>query len=163
MLHVERFSWQLLTLDFNAECGCSCHQQRYLCNWRHCAFTLYANSWLSFAYLGRTRSAEWYAGFSSLKDVPDSRLAAVLINPANYPALDRPPPTDSPQVQQWLSEIDLSGVPNWSPTQPGGCANASNAQAVSEASSRCWWTCGGCNRATDVSYCPTTGTWGVRV
>jgi hypothetical protein len=42
----------------------------------------------------------------------------VLINPANYPALDKPPPTDSPQVQQWILEVQNSGVtiPNISPT-----------------------------------------------
>lgn len=87
--------------------------------------------------------------------------AIVVINPANYPFLDRPPPTDSPEVAQWLSELDLSDVPQWEPTQAGFCANASNAQAVTEAPERCWWTCGGCTRATDITYCPAVNTWGV--
>ena len=39
-----------------------------------------------------------------------------MLTIANYPALDRTPPTDSPEVQQWLSEIDLSGVPTYSPS-----------------------------------------------
>lgn len=88
-------------------------------------------------------------------------LPQVVINPADWPTLDRPPPTDTPQVQQWLSEIDLSGIPTFSPTQTGYCANASNADAVSQASQRCWWTCGGCTRATDITFCPARNTWGV--
>jgi hypothetical protein len=39
-----------------------------------------------------------------------------MLTIANYPALDRTPPVDSPEVQQWLSEIDLSGVPSYSPS-----------------------------------------------
>jgi hypothetical protein len=39
-----------------------------------------------------------------------------MLTIANYPALDRTPPVDSPEVQQWLSEIDLSGVPTYSPS-----------------------------------------------
>jgi hypothetical protein len=57
-----------------------------------------------------------------------------MLTIANYPALDRTPPVDSPEVQQWLSEIDLSGVPSYSPStgdvssQPPcseDCANSS--------------------------------------
>lgn len=39
-----------------------------------------------------------------------------MLTIANYPALDVTPPTDSPEVQQWLSQIDLSGVPSYSPS-----------------------------------------------
>jgi len=39
-----------------------------------------------------------------------------MLTIANYPALDRTPPVDSPEVQQWLSQIDLSGVPTYSPS-----------------------------------------------
>lgn len=35
---------------------------------------------------------------------------------ADYPALDRVPPTDSPEVQDWLSKIDLTNVPSYSPS-----------------------------------------------
>lgn len=24
----------------------------------------------------------------------------------------------------------------------------------------CWWTCGGCTRATDITYCPSKNDWG---
>jgi len=39
-----------------------------------------------------------------------------MLTIANYPALDRVPPVDSPEVQQWLSQIDLSGVPSYAPS-----------------------------------------------
>jgi hypothetical protein len=39
-----------------------------------------------------------------------------MLTIANYPALDRTPPVDSPEVQQWLSQIDLSGVPTYAPS-----------------------------------------------
>ena len=35
---------------------------------------------------------------------------------ADYPELDRVPPTDSPEVQEWLSRIDLTNVPSYSPS-----------------------------------------------
>jgi hypothetical protein len=48
----------------------------------------------------------------------NSLFLVAQINPANYPALDKPPPTDSPQVKQWIQEVQSSGVtiPNISPT-----------------------------------------------
>ncbi|BGP02054.1 putative Chitin deacetylase [Rhodotorula toruloides ATCC 204091] len=84
------------------------------------------------------------------------------LNPAHYPPLDRIPPLDSPEVKQWLSEIDLSNIPSVNPTAIGGCANATNAQAIKDggADGNCWWTCGGCSRASDITYCPNKNDWG---
>ncbi|GAA6000581.1 uncharacterized protein JCM10292_000495 [Rhodotorula paludigena] len=84
------------------------------------------------------------------------------LNPANYPALDVIPPLDSPEMKQWLSEIDLENIPNYGPTGLNGCSNATNAEALAQAGGegRCWWTCGGCTRATDITYCPTKEDWG---
>lgn len=76
------------------------------------------------------------------------------LNPANYPALDRIPPIDSPEVQQWIKEVDLSNVPNIPLTNLGACSNASNSQAVADAAKNGWWTCGAHTRATDITYCP---------
>jgi Polysaccharide deacetylase len=82
------------------------------------------------------------------------------LSPGNYPAMDKPPPTDSPQVKQWIQEVLDSGVqiPSFSPTTPGGCS--ANPDAVAD-SSRCWWTCGGCTRSTDITTCPQKYTWGL--
>ncbi|KAH9937406.1 uncharacterized protein B0H18DRAFT_1151881 [Fomitopsis serialis] len=82
------------------------------------------------------------------------------LKPANYPALDKTPPLDSDEVKQWIQEVQNSGVPipDFAPTNPGGCAN--NTQAAAN-SSRCWWTCGGCERDYDVTTCPTKDTWGL--
>jgi len=83
------------------------------------------------------------------------------LSPASYPALDKPPPTDSPEVQQWIQDVKNSGVsiPGFSPTQAGGCP--ANPDALSDDSERCWWTCGGCTRATDITTCPDKMTWGL--
>ena len=97
--------------------------------------------------------------------------------PSNYPFLDVPPPIDSPEVQQWIQDVKDTGIeiPGFGPTNPGtfldlfivaifeiwllgGCPN--NTAAVAD-SSRCWWTCGGCTRATDITECPTAMDWGL--
>ncbi|TFY83310.1 hypothetical protein EWM64_g703 [Hericium alpestre] len=82
------------------------------------------------------------------------------ISPSSYPALDKPPPTDSPEVQQWINEVKNSGVqiPGFSPTIAGGCP--ANMNAVND-KSRCWWTCGGCTRDTDIVACPEKMSWGL--
>lgn len=74
--------------------------------------------------------------------------------------MDKTPPTDSTEVQQWIKEVAASGVtiPNITATVAGGCP--SNPQAVAD-SSRCWWTCGGCTDADDVVQCPDKMTWGL--
>lgn len=74
-------------------------------------------------------------------------VTAVSINPADWPALDLTPPTNSSQVQEWISQIDWSQVPDIPVNQPGGCANATNAEALQNASANGWWTCGGHTRS----------------
>jgi len=45
----------------------------------------------------------------------------VTLNPANYPKLDLPPPTDSPEVLRWIQEVRDTGIviPGFAPTSPG--------------------------------------------
>ncbi|CDO70236.1 Carbohydrate Esterase Family 4 protein [Trametes cinnabarina] len=85
---------------------------------------------------------------------------ALSLNPANYPALDKTPPTDSPEVQQWKQEVANSGVqiPDIAPTVAGGCP--ANLEAAND-QSRCWWTCGGCSAPDDIEQCPDKMTWGL--
>lgn len=82
------------------------------------------------------------------------------LSPSNYPALDLPPPTDSQLVQQWIQDVANSGfsIPNIPVNSPGGCPNNTAAAADS---TRCWWTCGGCTRDTDITTCPNTLQWGL--
>ncbi|KZT58249.1 carbohydrate esterase family 4 protein [Calocera cornea HHB12733] len=80
------------------------------------------------------------------------------IIPANWPQLDVVPPTDSPQVQQWLQELNGYSIPNLTVTVPGGCAT--NPDIIGD-TSRCWWTCGECTRDTDITTCPDKMTWGL--
>lgn len=83
--------------------------------------------------------------------------------PGSFPALDQIPPTDSPQVQAWIQEVQSSGVTI--PTFSANTATPDNPCTVNAASaadtSRCWWTCGGCTRDTDIVSCPDKLTWGV--
>ncbi|WRT69090.1 uncharacterized protein IL334_006073 [Kwoniella shivajii] len=75
---------------------------------------------------------------------------------ANYPALDQTPSTDSTEVQGWLSKIDMTKVPSYNVTT-GACAT--DPSAITDG--RCWWTCGGCTRETDITECPDKMTWGL--
>ena len=79
---------------------------------------------------------------------------------SKYPPLDRIPDISSPEVQGWIQDVKASGVsiPDFSPTQLGGCP--ANAEAAAD-SSRCWWTCGGCTRSTDITTCVDKGHWGL--
>lgn len=88
------------------------------------------------------------------------KLSVVTVIPSNYPQLDVVPTTNTPEVQQWIAEVQASGIqiPNIPPTAAGGCPNNTAAAADT---SRCWWTCGGCVRDTDITDCPTKNTWGL--
>ncbi|KAH8835918.1 hypothetical protein DL96DRAFT_97598 [Flagelloscypha sp. PMI_526] len=94
-----------------------------------------------------------------IPSAPSMPNAASLI-PSNYPTLDKVPPIDSDEVKQWIQEVQNSGlsIPNWDPNSSGDCA--SNAAAASNAT-RCWWTCSGCTRDTDITSCNDKGTWGL--
>jgi peptidoglycan/xylan/chitin deacetylase (PgdA/CDA1 family) len=74
--------------------------------------------------------------------------------------LDKSPDTTTPEVQQWIAEVQATGVqiPDISQTVLGGCP-ANPAAAIDQ--TRCWWTCGGCVRDTDVTTCPDKLTWGL--
>jgi hypothetical protein len=89
-----------------------------------------------------------------------SSFFSVNLNPSSYPTMDKPPLTDSPQVQQWIQDVQNTGVtiPNIAPTVAGGCS--ANQQAAAD-TTRCWWTCGGCTRQTDITTCPNQNTWGL--
>ncbi|EIN13650.1 glycoside hydrolase/deacetylase, partial [Punctularia strigosozonata HHB-11173 SS5] len=106
-------------------------------------------------------STTWTAGatptYMSAPGLPN--LATVI--GANYPPMDVTPPTDSPEVQQWIQEVANSGIPipDFNVTVAGGCP--ANPEAVAEAEERCWWTCSTCTRTTDVTTCPDKFTWGV--
>ncbi|SJX62132.1 probable Chitin deacetylase [Sporisorium reilianum f. sp. reilianum] len=84
------------------------------------------------------------------------------ILPANFPALDVVPPTNSPQVQDWIRQIDWSKVPNVTTTvDSASCSGNPTNLAQAGANGNCWWTCGQCTRSTDITTCPDTNTWGL--
>lgn len=71
------------------------------------------------------------------------------------------PPTDSPEVQQWIKEVNASGIaiPTFAPTVDSGACGSNPAAAADQ--SRCWWTCGGCKGDDDIEECPDKLTWGL--
>lgn len=81
---------------------------------------------------------------------------------SNFPALDVVPPTNSPQVQSWISQIDWSKVPNVTTTvDSASCGSNPTNLAQAGADGNCWWSCGQCTRSTDITTCPDTNTWGL--
>ncbi|SCV71529.1 BQ2448_3117 [Microbotryum intermedium] len=126
----------------------------------------------SISLIGSTTTAEVTVPLPSTYaagSTPPVKKAPVLpnisrLNPANYPPLDKVPPTNSPEVQAWIAQADLANAPNIPVTGINGCSNSTfNADGLKNAGSNgyCWWTCGGCSRATDISYCPTKDDYGV--
>ncbi|KAG9320931.1 hypothetical protein KVV02_000708 [Mortierella alpina] len=74
---------------------------------------------------------------------------------ANYPTINEVPPTNTPQVQAWLKEIDLTGAPAI-PTRAG----APPPCAPSPLADECNWTCQNCP-ADDLTACSAPNTWGL--
>ncbi len=71
------------------------------------------------------------------------------------------PPTDSAQVQSWLSQIDFSKVPSAPTNGAADCSNQTSSNYQNRGSNGvCWWTCGGCTRDTDITTCEDQNTWG---
>ncbi|KAI0315024.1 hypothetical protein OF83DRAFT_1201766 [Amylostereum chailletii] len=78
---------------------------------------------------------------------------------AEWPPSNTVPDTTSPEVKEWLKELDGVEIPNWAPTVDGSCAN--DPVAVSEAEKRRWWTCGKYTGVSDILVCPDKLTWGL--
>lgn len=93
-------------------------------------------------------------GSSQGGDHSNLRFDAGAFSPSmGFPALDTIPDTNSSLVQQWIKEVQSSGVkiPDLVQSVEGGCE--ANPGLVAN-TSRCWWTCGGCTRDTDITTCP---------
>ncbi|OCF35617.1 chitin deacetylase [Kwoniella heveanensis CBS 569] len=101
--------------------------------------------------LDTTYTAGATATVSGAPVLPTSALTI-----ANYPALDKTPPTDSDEVKGWLAKMDMSKIPTYNVTT-GDCST--DPSAITDG--RCWWTCGGCTRDTDITECPDKMTWGL--
>ncbi|KAG8777358.1 chitin deacetylase, partial [Serendipita sp. 397] len=89
--------------------------------------------------------------------IPDLETFDVSI----YPPLDKVPPTNSPQVKEWLKEIEGVTIPNLKPTKDGSCESDPEFALEAGADGRCWWTCGGCVRETDIDGCQNRERWGL--
>ncbi|WWD21295.1 hypothetical protein CI109_105779 [Kwoniella shandongensis] len=94
------------------------------------------------------------AAATAVSGAPPLPTSALTI--ANYPALDVTPPINSTEVQGWLSKMDMTKIPGYNITT-GDCST--DPGAISDG--RCWWTCGGCTRETDITECPDKFTWGL--
>ncbi|KAI1316553.1 chitin deacetylase [Mortierella claussenii] len=84
-----------------------------------------------------------------------SASAATTAPASKYPTINQIPPIDSPEVQQWLKEIDLTGAPTI-PLHTGDPPACPNPPDPNE----CYWTCDGC-AADDIVSCARQNTWGL--
>ncbi|KAI0352132.1 hypothetical protein OH77DRAFT_1409865 [Trametes cingulata] len=82
-----------------------------------------------------------------------------VFSQADWPELDKIPPTDSDQVKEWMKELEGHDIPDITPTQDGSCAG--DPEAAAQAKERGWWTCGGWTDGNDIVDCPDKMTWGV--
>jgi len=78
---------------------------------------------------------------------------------SGWPTADKVPDTNSPEVQEWMKELEGIYIPNIPPTKDATCAG--DPAAAAAAASHGWWTCGGYTRATDIVACPNKFDWGV--
>ncbi|KAG0328224.1 chitin deacetylase [Podila humilis] len=74
---------------------------------------------------------------------------------SEYPKINEVPAINSPEVQAWLKEIDLTGAPAI-PLHSGNPPSCPNPPIADE----CYWTCDGC-AADDVTACAAPNTWGL--
>ncbi|KAH7093884.1 glycoside hydrolase/deacetylase, partial [Auriculariales sp. MPI-PUGE-AT-0066] len=100
------------------------------------------------------------SGIPNAPALPDlSKFSA-----ANYPEGDHPPDTNSPEVAQWVKDVQASGVviPDFKLHVVDGsedCKKPENVPRIGN-ETECWWTCGKCVRKTDIVDCKTQGNWG---
>jgi len=78
---------------------------------------------------------------------------------SEWPTPDVVPETSTPEVQQWMKELEGVTIPPLAPTKDGSCVN--DTAAANDAANRGWWTCGGYLRPTDIHVCPDKLDWGL--
>ena len=93
----------------------------------------------------------------ALATLSPSVLGDVNINPNDYPPLDIVPTVNSTTVQGWLSELDLSDVPDLPQTVDGDPSQTKNYPT----STGCWWSYNLCTAPDDVVFCPNHDVWGL--
>ncbi|KAF9086543.1 chitin deacetylase [Mortierella sp. GBA35] len=86
-----------------------------------------------------------------------AKIYTTPIAAGNYPTLDCIPFVQDPQVQEWLKLVDMTKVPMYPLSSDGVCPPDPSTISAGQ----CWWTCQKCEAPTDVTKCPTTGTWGL--
>ncbi|CAE6365041.1 unnamed protein product [Rhizoctonia solani] len=82
---------------------------------------------------------------------------------SRYPPIDKVPVIDSPEVQEWIAEVQARNpnIPLISQSKDGSCGSDPELAKQGSASGNCWWTCGGCTRPTDITVCPDKMSWGL--
>jgi len=103
----------------------------------------------------RTSSSRLFTLLYLLALSSSTFLLADALNASDFPVPGMVPPVTSPEMHQWLSEIDLSGAPSIDTNtgDPPECP-AVIPDGV------CYWTCEDCS-AEDVVECPDKNVWGI--
>ncbi|KAF9385745.1 chitin deacetylase [Podila verticillata] len=82
------------------------------------------------------------------------------ITAANYPPPNQVPDINSAQVQAWLKEIDLTGVPPTHlnvPDAPGGAIDCAKITPQND----CYSVCDECKANDDITTCGLPNSWGI--
>ncbi|KAG0268503.1 chitin deacetylase [Actinomortierella ambigua] len=82
-------------------------------------------------------------------------ISFAALNASEFPVAGAIPPVTSPQVKQWLAELDLTGAPTIQRNSgdPPECPSTNDPKV-------CYWTCDDC-AADDVLDCPNKNDWGL--
>lgn len=83
---------------------------------------------------------------------------AQTFNIADFPTVNAVPPVDTPQMKEWLKDINFADVPKLA-SHPGNPPAPCPLPATIPAD-QCWWTCQQC-LGTDYDRCPNAGDWGI--
>jgi len=83
----------------------------------------------------------------------------LTVSLAGWPKGDKVPDTNSPEVKEWLKELEGWTIPNIPQTKDSTCLG--DPAAAANAKQNGWWTCGGYTRSTDIVACPTKLDWGL--
>lgn len=83
--------------------------------------------------------------------------SAQNFNIAAFPPVNAVPPTNSPEVKEWLKGLSFADVPALTihTGNPPACPALASIPA-----DQCWWTCQTCP-ADDIQDCPNSGDWGI--
>ncbi|KAI8339915.1 hypothetical protein BC941DRAFT_326016, partial [Chlamydoabsidia padenii] len=107
-----------------------------------------------------------YPKEEDVRPTTDLAYLAVHLDISKYPAPLEKPPTDHPEIQKVMEDIDWNKVPEIEPRKVENFA-LDRSHYDSRADPDCWWSASTCKKPKvdylpeDIYYCPRAGDWGL--